>query len=239
MPKVSCILPTYNRVAVKIHLINEAVESFLRQTYTDSELLIVNDHEDQTIVFNHPRVRVLNLCNRACTLGEKYNLAIRLTDSPLLMTWEDDDLALPHRIEYSVEKLGTADYYNPLGYWFLNDKLHHQFSGGVCHNCSIFTRDAFEKVGGYDNVTGDQDKRMDAKLRRLKTVLGPIPPRDWFYIYRFGVSDLHLSGQGNPQLAYEKYAERSRRPGTFHLRPHWKIPYDEMVEDYLKSNNLS
>jgi glycosyltransferase involved in cell wall biosynthesis len=236
---VSCILLTFNRVAAKKHLIDEAVESFLRQTYTDAELVIVNDHPSQIIKFDHPRVKIFNWCNRACSLGEKYNDAIRATDGDLICTWEDDDLALPHRLEYSVNKLGGADYYNPLGYWFLSSKLHHKFSRGYCHNCSIFTRKAFEEVGGYDLVTGNQDGLMDAKLRRKNAVLGPIDPRDWFYIYRFGVSDLHLSGQGDPQKSYEKYAEHATRSGTFILNPHWRIDYSRMVSDYLAENNLS
>ena len=39
MPKVSIVLPTYNGYKY----INEAIESVIKQTYVDWELIIVND----------------------------------------------------------------------------------------------------------------------------------------------------------------------------------------------------
>lgn len=236
--KVLCVCPTYNRVASNKKLLEEAVESFLQQTYTDSILAIVNDCERQVIHFDHPRVKVFNWCNRACTLGEKYNLAIRMFDTPLVCTWEDDDISLPHRLSYSVKKLGDADYFNPLGNWFLGKELTHEHSQGYCHNSSIYTRKAFEHVGGYDSVTGNQDALMDRKLRKLNAVLYRVPPRDWTYIYRFGVSDLHLSGQANSQDAYDKYSGHAKKSGIFTLRPHFEFNYEKMVRDYIRQHNL-
>lgn len=42
MAMVSCIMPTANRRA----LVPAAIEMFLRQTYADKELIIVDDGED-------------------------------------------------------------------------------------------------------------------------------------------------------------------------------------------------
>ena len=39
VPKVSVIIPTYNRA----HLIGRAIQSVLNQTYSDFELIIVDD----------------------------------------------------------------------------------------------------------------------------------------------------------------------------------------------------
>ncbi len=49
------------------------------------------------------------------------------------------------------------------------------------------------------------------------------PPHEWFYIYRWGVSQLHLSTQ---QDSWENMGERAVEPGRFVLRPHWRRPYD-------------
>jgi len=39
MPKVSVIIPTYNRA----HLVGRAIQSVLDQTYKDFELIVVDD----------------------------------------------------------------------------------------------------------------------------------------------------------------------------------------------------
>ncbi|MCL4258972.1 MAG: glycosyltransferase family 2 protein, partial [Anaerolineales bacterium] len=50
-PPVSCICPTYGRV----ELLEEAIESFLRQDYPgQKELIVLNDYAGQTLHFDHP-----------------------------------------------------------------------------------------------------------------------------------------------------------------------------------------
>ena len=58
---VSCMMLTYNRFTHPIHLVDEALASFLLQDYLDKELLICNDTPGQAIVFKHPRVKIFNL----------------------------------------------------------------------------------------------------------------------------------------------------------------------------------
>src|SRR5688500_5786576 len=113
--KVSCICPTYNRVAVNQTLLDEALHSFLVQSYPHRELIIINDCPDQEIVFDHPLVRVVNAPERFKTLGEKYNAAIRMSDGDAICCWEDDDISLPDRIAKSVESLAGYEYFNPRG----------------------------------------------------------------------------------------------------------------------------
>jgi glycosyltransferase involved in cell wall biosynthesis len=51
LPFVSCICLTYNRAPNHLHLIGEAVESYLRQTYPADrrQLLILNDTPGQEL----------------------------------------------------------------------------------------------------------------------------------------------------------------------------------------------
>ncbi len=237
--KVSCICPTYNRVVVGKHLLEETVQSFLAQTYEDKELIIINDHEKQEIVFDHPQVKVLNLCFRFCTLGQKYNAAVEASTGELICTWEDDDISLPNRLEYSVRKLGNLEYFNPLGYWFLDGRgLHHEHSIGVAHNCSIFRRSAFDAVGGYSDQSGPQDAVMNGKLAGRKHLFERTPPKEWTFIYRWGVSNLHLSAFSNSQQVYEDYAKKAPVGGRFKLDPHWREDYLHMTQQYLEKHQL-
>lgn len=230
--RVSCICPTYNRVAARKHLLEEAVESFLRQTYQDKELIILNDHPEQIIELDYPQVYVLNRNPRFPTLGEKYNYGITISSGDLICTWEDDDISLPNRIALSIEKLGDADYFNPKAYFFLMDgKLTFEQHTGYAHNCSIFRRSAFERVGGYPAVSGPQDAHMDGLLRRhCRVIDGPLSREECFFIYRWGVSDLHLSGHPDTQKAYDQYAERADSTGVFTLAPHWERDYVELTK---------
>ena len=69
LPKVSCQCITYGRP----HLLNEAVEAFLRQDYPgESELVILNDHTEITIC--NPgieNVTTINVPHRIRSVGEK------------------------------------------------------------------------------------------------------------------------------------------------------------------------
>jgi hypothetical protein len=101
-PPLSCICPTYGRVAQ----LEEAIESFLRQDYPGpKELIILNDYERQTLIFDHPEVRVINGPTRFHSVGEKYKAAAALAAHDLIVVWHDDDIYLSHRLSYTVAHL--------------------------------------------------------------------------------------------------------------------------------------
>jgi hypothetical protein len=233
---ISCLCPTFGRCGTPWqHLLEEAVESFLRQTDVHSELLILNDHPAQEIVFNHPRVRVVNQPQRFRTLGEKYNALVSLASGSLLAPWEDDDISLPHRLELSRERLGERDYFNPRRHWFLDrDGLHWDHRMGVGHNSSLFRRRAWQAVGGYPAVTGSQDADMDQRLSGHPCVCSrveeePLSVPLWYYVYRWGASPCHLSGESDMQGLYDSLGTAPAAAGRFTLQPHWREDYLALV----------
>ena len=117
--EISCICPTYGRP----HLLEETIESFLRQDFTGTkELLILNDYDEQELVFDHPEVRIINTKERYKTLGEKYNAMFEMAKGKYLTPFEDDDIFLPHRIthSYNILEYFRADYHKLPFAWFLN-----------------------------------------------------------------------------------------------------------------------
>lgn len=233
MPLVSCICGTYNRPPSHQHLLEEAIESFLRQTYPNKELLVLNDCSRQELVCDAPGVRVVNLSERLPSLGDKWNAAIRLSRGELIAPWNDDDISLPSRLSFSVERLGDADYFNPRRYWFWdNDDLHFDHSMGYAHNASLFTRAAFEAVGGYPSISLGEDAAMDSELlARMERVVDPLrgyPERErskWFYIYRWGVGPVHVSGRADEGY-YREIGLLPVEEGRYHLSPHWQRDYE-------------
>lgn len=216
---ISCICPTYNRIATQPHLLEEAVGCFLSQTYENKELVILNDNPLQTILCEHPQIRIINHPMRFATLGEKYNYAIEQANGEFICPWEDDDLSLPHRLALSREKIGSANYFNPKAYFFsCGDTYRYEAGKGYAHNCSMFRKAAWKAVGGYPHTSGPQDAGMDGLLRSYGGVVdGPVQEEEAFYVYRWGVSELHLSGQGDTQKAYDEYASRATEKVTRRL----------------------
>lgn len=230
-PLVSCICPTYGRFPHHGHLLAEAVESFVRQDYSRKELVILNDAPGQEIVCDVPGVRVVNCDERFATLGEKYNAAVLNADGSLVCPWEDDDISLPWRISQGVERIGRQAYWNPQRYWFLDRRgLHHQHAMGVGHNCSIFTYAAFVACEGYPAVSGAQDAEMDRRLRSKGAApCGALERNEWSYIYRWGVSPCHLSGNADHQRFYDDWGKRKVPQGRFRIEPGWQQDYAKMV----------
>src|SRR5215831_16169093 len=115
-PAVSCICLTYARP----RLLEEALHSFLQQDYSGpKELIILNDYAEQTLIFDHPEVRVINVPRRFRTVGEKMNAAIALASHELLFVWDDDDIYLPHRLSFSVEHFEPKKgFFKPNKAWF-------------------------------------------------------------------------------------------------------------------------
>lgn len=104
MPRVSVIVPTYNRASV----LGEALESVLEQSYRDFELIVVDDGStDQTaeVVGRYgDRVRTLRReANGGC--GAARNDGIRASRGELIAFLDSDDVYLPGRLEACVQAL--------------------------------------------------------------------------------------------------------------------------------------
>jgi glycosyltransferase involved in cell wall biosynthesis len=235
--QISCICPTYNRAPDHLFLVEEAIESFVRQDWPNKQLIVVNDTPGQELVCDVWGVRVLNERKRIDSLGEKYNIAIEASIGDLICPWEDDDINLPWRLTECVQRLGEADYYNPHRYWFMDGGgLCHSHAMGVSHACGIFRRSAWQTVGGYPEISGAQDAEMDRKLRQQCTLSDALAPDidRWWYIYRWGVSPVHLSGNIDHQAQYERIGERPVELNRFELRPHWRQDYVKLCSDIVK-----
>jgi glycosyltransferase involved in cell wall biosynthesis len=240
--KVSCILPTFNRPPAQQWLLEEAVESFLRQDYADKELVLLNDCPAQFLVCDAPAVTVVNLPRRFRSLGEKRNAAIGLADGNVVMPWDDDDVSLPWRISVSAESLGNADYFCPSQYWVADATgLHSDSCRSLAHAASAFTRDAFDAVGGYPHLSFGEDTAFDDALRATPEVdvvpAARLPMDQWYYVYRWGVSPVHMSSRGPEQDWYGEIGRRAIEPGRFVLRPHWREDYLRRSRDALMSDS--
>ncbi len=242
-PPVSCICPTYGRVA----LLEEAIESFLRQDYPgEKELIVLNDYGEQTLCFDHPEVRVINVPQRVHSLGEKYKMAVGLASHDLLFVWHDDDIYLPHRLSYSVVHLGDErSFFKANSAWSWNEGQVSGPDKNIFHGGSCYRRQLFNEVQGYPHVSHHYDVEFEQRYNLAaptKFHVQSVNPRNVYYLYRWqGTNAYHFSTMGTDDEAYQEVEEqvvqqaaRGDIPqGQIQLRPRWQSDYGALVQAHL------
>ena len=103
-PIVSIITPTFNHE----NFIADCIESVLRQTYQDWEMIIIDDgstddtpdiirrYTDPRIIYRRKEHRGINF------LGESYNHAIEMSKGEFILILEGDDFLPPNRLEIQL-----------------------------------------------------------------------------------------------------------------------------------------
>jgi glycosyltransferase involved in cell wall biosynthesis len=101
-PLVTCIMPTADRHKFVPH----AIRYFLRQDYTNKELVIIDDGEEDItdLIPIDPSIRYFRL-NQKQPVGTKRNLGCEEARGDLIAHWDDDDWMSPHRLSYQVGAL--------------------------------------------------------------------------------------------------------------------------------------
>jgi glycosyltransferase involved in cell wall biosynthesis len=112
-------MPTYNRA----QWIPLAIARFLKQTFTDAELVILDNGTDNTadVVPAHPRIRYIRQPGPRLTTGEMRNLTCGLAQGDILIHWDDDDWSAPERIALQLEQLNRTGKslvgFHSISYW--------------------------------------------------------------------------------------------------------------------------
>ena len=98
-PLVSVVMPTYRRA----HLLPRSIDSILSQTFTDFELIIINDGSDDNTdqVINSYKDKRIRYYKNPQNKGISYsrNKGFNLARGKYIMIMDDDDISLPNRIK--------------------------------------------------------------------------------------------------------------------------------------------
>jgi glycosyltransferase involved in cell wall biosynthesis len=249
-PFISCKCITYGRVVT----LEESVESFLKQDYpTDKcELIIVNDYPLQTLVYDHPQVKIVNLDKTFDIIGEKENYATELCQGDIICQWDDDDVALPNHLQ-NVAKYMT-DTVNIL-HWEVGVLCHStgiEHVGWIGNSGIVFRKSAWKAIGGHPLENAGYDMTFIERINAYGGRLFAKPPKEeasWFYMW--GGRGYHMSGEGtdhpgklNAIQRHSAYIESQRvigniPTGEVKLVPNWKKDYTQMLKDFLNESNNS
>ncbi len=178
-PKVSIIIPAYNA----IKYLPETVESVLKQSFTDFELLIINDgSSDNTVEWvssiSDSRVRLISQENKG--LSGARNTGITSSKGEYISFLDADDIWEPTKIEKQVYKLDNDPTVGLVYTWvkyFYEDiesvRLGDPDAEGnvlkaileanvvMCGSNAMVRRFCFEEVGKFDeNLTSIEDWDM-------------------------------------------------------------------------------
>jgi glycosyltransferase involved in cell wall biosynthesis len=190
-PRVSVLMTAYNREA----FIADAIQSVLAQTFTNFELIIVDDgSKDRTVeIARHyaardSRIRVvLNERN----LGDypNRNRAAKLATGDFLKYHDSDDLMYPHCLQVTVPLLmayheaafalspGSRDWTGGPYPMLLTPRMAYQrefLGGGLFHvgpACALFRAEAFWRIGGFPSKGAPSDAMFLMKACMSENIL--------------------------------------------------------------------
>lgn len=198
MPKFSVVISVYN----KEKYIADTLKSVLSQTFTDFEIVIVNDgstdnSEAEILKFNDPRIRYFSQHNLGAA-GAR-NAAIRKAKNQYIALLDADDYWYPFYLEEqqkSIQKFpkesvfATAAEIKRNGKIFKN-KYSIQSFGNIAvpvnyfeasqldsalHSSStVIKKEIFDKIGWYDpSIKSGQDTDLYVRIGlRYKVVFNP------------------------------------------------------------------
>ena len=167
-PYVSVLMPCYN---AEKHL-EEAISSILNQTYTDFEIVAIDDcSSDQTLEILHrfaeidKRIKVYKN-DENLKLVKTLNKGVNLCKGKYIARMDSDDIALPQRLEKEVQYLDEHNDYGIVSTQFSTfydspEKLYPYtnptefeelqsyllFKSGICHPASMIRKTVFTDLG--------------------------------------------------------------------------------------------
>jgi glycosyltransferase involved in cell wall biosynthesis len=203
MPKISVIIPAYNAERT----LQETVESVQNQTFSDFEIIIINDGStDQTLTisqnFVDPRVKIFSYQNAGVSVARNRGIANAMGE--FIAFIDADDLWTPDKLERQLKALSNNSEAGVAYSWtqtidergkplphnhpvFLEGSVYADLlvSNFIANGSNILVRrEVISQVGEFDadaNIRGSED--WDYYLRLAAETHFTVVP-DWQILYR-------------------------------------------------------
>ena len=218
----------------------EAIESFLRQTYPHKRLVIVSTHPDGVhFEQDYPEIEVHNLSTDAFeNLNEKYNYAFSQIRMNWWCPWDSDDIWMPWHMESLVAGIPSQRWNAPLKVgvpqcYFAMSNVIKQFGWNMWTNCIFETLDSKGNLHPQcdDTVTDNCDKQILLRKKWKRVWLRDLPPS---LIFRWDDEPHGSSVVGELAPAYHASlrAKMNAISITEPFRPHWDRDYVADAEQF-------
>lgn len=222
---ISVLTITYKRH----HLLEEAIESFLRQPCTDCEMVVVNDNPEVDYIYEHDRVKIINCKERFPSIASKLEWGYKQCKYDYIYRLDDDDLLAPWALENVKQDIlnnpGYEIYRSRGMYFFVNNEFNSE--GANINNGNVYTRAYLDRIE-FPDRSGDEDVYIT--YRHNGTIYESTLKHSM--IYRWGMATLHISGMGiQPNDVILDQADKvlDNTTGEIPLVPHFDNDYYEQL----------
>ncbi len=187
--KVSIIIPCYNQA----HFLDDAIKSALEQTYKNTEIIVVDDGSPDNVkevVSKYPTVIFIKKENGG--LSSARNAGIEIATGTYILPLDADDKLHPTFIAETIGKddivsTGLRTFGNENRNW-ITDLIKPEYKDFYERNhincCSLFKREVWEELGGYDEQMKDGFEDWDLWIRATKGGYSVTVVRKFLFFYR-------------------------------------------------------
>ena len=222
-PTVSILMPVYKTS----QYLREAVESMLSQTFTDFELIVLNDcspdnAEEVLDEYTDPRI-VRYLGEKNVGLANVLNVGMQMAKGKYIARMDSDDLSTPNRLEVQVNYLerhpdidlcscGMKLFDAKDGTWVRESdpdkvRITALFFSPILHASSVWRKDAFEREGLHFEQEMVPAEDYDLWCRALAKGLRMVNIPECMYLYRIHANQ----ATGNTERTSRKEVEVRER----------------------------
>ena len=225
---ISVLTLTYKRH----HLLEEAIESFLKQQADDCEMVVINDNADVDYIFDHPQVNIINHKERFPSISAKIVWGYKQCKYDYIYRLDDDDLLSPFAMLNATQDIfenPEYEIYRSKGMYFFSENKFEGESSNV-NNGNIYTRAYLDRITFPNTSIGeDSDITFNHNAIIYESKL------DHTMIYRWGMNTLHVSGMGQqPNEIILAQADRvlNNTKGVIELHPKFLNDYYTTILNY-------
>lgn len=242
LPSVTIVLSTFGRPA----LLNEAVESVLRQDYKGHlETVILNDQPEVTIISDIENVRVVNKKKRYATLADKKTVLIGLGKTDLTMIFADDDILMPWAVTTAVSGMVSHLLYVILGHVRYNYKRNvgAYFPRGSLPGPMLFNNKVARKMNIIlsHEYPGFEMQLVNEFHKVVQEGFGPLtfsqskelPSDKVFYMARTNLPN-HIAVDGKGYDACGEFVDNLGLSGEIKIEPEWERDYEAIFKKAIE-----
>jgi glycosyltransferase involved in cell wall biosynthesis len=168
-PMITVLMPVYNVAS----FIKEAIESVLNQSYSDFELLIIDDAStDDTInqikTFSDSRIKLIK---KPKNLGliDSLNLGVKLAKGQYIARMDGDDISTPDRFQKQLEVLINNTEIKACGCWLQrfgnhgkiikHKEFHEEIVAELLMQCSMSLGSVMFEKNALESYSFDENKK--------------------------------------------------------------------------------
>lgn len=254
-PGISVLMAVYNTPR---HYLDEAIRSILSQSYTDLELIIVDDGSNEETCSrlreygaNDPRVRLYSLPTNI-GLTRALNIGLRMARGAYVARQDADDLSHPTRLEETrrflelhpelaaagTDALLIGPTGHPLGDMTIDPSLSELKRRNILvHGSMMFRREVFATLLGYDErMRLSQDYELYLRMIRKHGLRLGVVSKPLYSLRQH--SDSLSSRKMLRQLYFSVLAKALTLPGNV---PKWRRDMFlamELIVDFVITHRL-